>query len=416
MTHGNEPQQPQDEVLNWWDQPAHSAQPSDASTPQGGQSPAQGQPTAQGWQQSSAQGQPTAQGWQQSPAQGQPTAQGWQQPSSQDQPTPSTWQPSPTQGQPTPQGWQSPAQGQSTPQGWQSPAQGQSTPQGWQSPAQGQPIAQGWQQSPAQGQPTPPTLQQPPAPEQPNPQSWAQQAWQQPSDQPQSEGNPAYQAAPIYPAPPRKSYTGALVAVAVLVVAALGVAIGFFALSDRNDSDTSAADTTTAAAPTISKPPAITAAPGKPSAGHLSYTEYGNKDWDFKYDDVTLHADWVDGRDYADCHPIEKQGKLTALGCQYAAELVYKAENGGLMLTQFILGMGDEAEAAAAVGKYTDKDLSLRKGTYIEHFTTGKWKDGSRKEFVVVTFATATGAVDPSMVQKYLHYRNADTLAALIWR
>ncbi len=201
----------------------------------------------------------------------------------------------------------------------------------------------------------------------------------------------------------------------MLVVAALGVAIGFFALSDRN-SDTSAADTTTAVAPTIAKPPAITAAPGKPSAGHLSYTEYGNKDWDFKYDDVTLHADWVDGRDYADCHPIEKQGKLTALGCQYAAELVYKAENGGLMLTQFILGMGDEAKAAAAVGKYSDKDLSLRKGTYIEHFTTGKWKDGSRKEFVVVTFATATGAVDPSLVQKYLHYRNADTLAALIWR
>ncbi|RJO68270.1 hypothetical protein D5S18_33125 [Nocardia panacis] len=261
--------------------------------------------------------------------------------------------------------------------------------------------------------PSPPPYQQPPA--YPQPPAYQPNQAYQPS-------NPYYQANPVAP----KSNAGVFIGVVLGLVVLLGLGIGAVAYVTRDKESTNAAEDTfptlppettfpptNLPTPTFGRP---TGAPKSPTGARLGYAEYGGKDWDFKYADIALHADWVSGRDHDTCASIEKQGKLTALGCTYAAELVYKAEGGGLMLTQFILGMADADKAAAAMGKFSDRDLSLRKGTFVDNFTTGKWKDGSQKSFVVITIATAKDAVDPALVQKYLHYRNADTLGALIWR
>ncbi|WP_280248581.1 hypothetical protein [Nocardia abscessus] len=213
--------------------------------------------------------------------------------------------------------------------------------------------------------------------------------------------------------PPPKSGTGVVVGllgglVAVLIAVAVGVAVYPREHGHAQAAATSAEATTRASGVTSTRPV-------RPSSGRLSYTEYA-KDWDFRFDRVQLHADWVDGRDHAECDPIEVADKLTGLGCVYAAELVYRAEGGALMLTQFVLGMTDPDRAAAAKDRFTDADLKLRPGTYIKGYATGKWKDGSEKEFVVITFATATDAVDAPTVEKYLRYRHADTLGALAFR
>ncbi|MET9024642.1 hypothetical protein ABZW96_03380 [Nocardia sp. NPDC004168] len=229
---------------------------------------------------------------------------------------------------------------------------------------------------------------------------------------------PEWEAPPL--PPPPESRTGVVVALVIGVVAVL-VAVGIgVAPAPREEGHPQAAvataeATTRAGGGTSTRPASPSSRGAHPSAGRLSYTEFA-KDWDFRFDRVELHAEWVDGRDHADCHPIEAAGKLTGLGCVYAAELVYRAEGGALMLTQFVLGMADEGRAAAAKGRFTDADLALRPGSYLKGYATGKWKDGSEKEFVVVTLATATGAVDATAVEKYLRYRHADTIGALAFR
>ncbi|MGV9721142.1 hypothetical protein [Nocardia beijingensis] len=229
----------------------------------------------------------------------------------------------------------------------------------------------------------------------------------------------AWEAPPL-PPPSPKSRAGVIVAlvsgvVAVLVAVGIGVALSPREQGHAQAAITPAEATTRAGGATGTRPASPSSRGARPSPGRLSYTEYA-KDWDFRFDRVELHAEWVDGRDHADCHPIEAAGKLTDLGCVYAAELVYRAEGGALMLTQFVLGMADEGRAAAAKDRFSDADLRLRPGSYIKGYATGKWKDGDEKEFVVVTLATATGAVDAATVEKYLRYRHADTLGALAFR
>ncbi|MGK8522938.1 hypothetical protein ACRS6B_15865 [Nocardia asteroides] len=226
----------------------------------------------------------------------------------------------------------------------------------------------------------------------------------------------AWEAPPLPPPPPPRSSTGvilALVAGVVAVLVAVGVGV---AVSPRAGDHAYAT-----AAPTITTTSAVTttSATGtrspRPASGRPSYTEYAG-DWHFRFDRVELRADWVEGRDHADCRAIEVADKLTGLGCRYAVELVYRTEGGALMLTQFVLGMADQGRAAAAEDRFTDADLALRPGAYLEGYATGKWKDGSEKEFLVVTLATASDAVDAPTVEKYLRYRHADMLGALAFR
>lgn len=292
--------------------------------------------------------------------------------------------------------------------------------QGGQPPPQ-QPGQSWWDQPAQQADPT--RIAQPVS------QPWEAQQQGYPQQQGYQGGyaqQPPYQQ-PAPPPRPPKSNTGVIVAAILVVVAALVVGVGVIAYASRDKSEPQAADPSTSLVPATSAPettkpkstaksPSSTPRPTQSAGGRLSYTEYGGKDWDFKLDDVQLQATWVDGRDHQDCRPIEKAGKLSGLGCQYAAELVYKAEDGAIMLTQFIMGMSDKTKADAAIGKYTDSDLKLRRGTYIENFATGKWKDASEKEFVVLTVATATNAVDEATVSKYLKYLQADTLGALVFR
>ncbi|MFI6773614.1 hypothetical protein [Nocardia sp. NPDC050412] len=246
----------------------------------------------------------------------------------------------------------------------------------------------------------------------------AQQGWGQ-------TGYPmGYPSAPP-PSPPPKSKTGVIVAVVLGLVAVLGVGLVVIAARDKDQPQASNATATVVPATsaprattprtTATTPPPGQPPPGQPSSGKLTYADFAG-DWNFKFDSVELHADWVEGRDHANCRDFEVNGKLTGLGCQYAAEMVYRAEGGGLKITQFVLAMSTQGQATAALGKFTDEDLHLRPGTYIDNFVTGKWRDGTEKEFVVVTVVTANAAVAADTVKKYLQYRHADTLGALAFR
>lgn len=300
--------------------------------------------------------------------------------------------------QPDPAWWDQPA----TPPPGANPVQPQP---GW--PAQ--PEQPGWQQQ------QPPAWGAQPGYEQQQPPYGQQPGYGQPQP---AFGQPGYGQPP--PQPPR-SNTGLIVGIVVGVVAVLAVAIGaIVVVTNSGDSDDQAVATstttteTTTTAPTTTRKTTTTtkAAPG---GARFTYTEYG-KFWDFRQGDVALQADWVEGKDYNNCSSIEEGGKLTGLGCQYSSELVWKAENGGLMLTQFVIGMGDEAKATAAEGKFDDKDLNLRSGSYMANWETGKWRDGSEGQFLVITFATANASVPVETVEKYLRYRHSDTLGALLFR
>ncbi|MEU0543910.1 hypothetical protein ABZ319_29005 [Nocardia sp. NPDC005978] len=305
--------------------------------------------------------------------------------------------------QPDPAWWDRPAApppADPTQVNWAAQQQPPNPNSGWQQPQQPDPNS-GWQQ-----------------PQQPDPNS----GWQQP--QQQWGGQPAYGQQPGYgqppPTPPR-SNTGLIIGVVLGVVAVLAVAIGAVVVFTKDDGEqnqavttsTTTEESTTSEAPTTTKSTTTTKA--APSGGKFSYTEYG-QDWNFRLGDVALQASWVEGKDYSSCGPIEEGGKLTGLGCQYAAELVWKSENGGLMLTQFVLGMGDATAASGAEGQFDDNDLNLRSGSYIANWHTGKWRDGSEGQFLVITFATADASVAVDTVEKYLRYRHSDTLGALLWR
>ncbi|ATL68406.1 hypothetical protein [Nocardia terpenica] len=204
------------------------------------------------------------------------------------------------------------------------------------------------------------------------------------------------------------------------MVAVLVIGAGIVVLATRHKSGNHAS--ASAATPSLVPATTSSAATGRPTttssssaSSRFSYQEQA-KDWNFKLGDVSLHADWVEGVDHPTCADIEKNGKLTSLGCQYAAEMVYRAEDGGLMLTQFVMGMADADKASAASGQYSDSDLNLRPGSYIDHFAVGKWKDDAQGQYLVLTMVTATDAVDEDTAKKYLRYLHGDMLGALTFR
>lgn len=319
----------------------------------------------------------------------------------------------PQPGEPDAAWWDQPAQGTGGHQvqqpGW--PGQ-QPVDQGWQPTQTNWPAQQGYPQA---GQPQDTGYGQPPG--------FAQSLryGQQQPDGPGFPPPPGFPQQPGYPPQQPKSNTGLIIGVVLGAVVLLAVAVGAIVLVSGGDDATQADATSTTESPTLvpatSAPPRTTATTSKaaPGGSRFSYTEYG-KDWNFKLGDVALHATYVTGQDYDSCAPIEKAGKMTGLGCKRASSMAWKAENGGLMLTQLVLTMSDDAKASAAHNQFEDTDLELPDGSYIADFETGKWRDGSQSKFVVVTVATATAAVDEATVSKYLQYRNSDTIGALAFR
>ncbi|MEV0246587.1 hypothetical protein AB0H76_08380 [Nocardia sp. NPDC050712] len=261
-----------------------------------------------------------------------------------------------------------------------------------------------------------------------DPDRWGQEpewvAW--PDDTAKAVAAPVYSAtalalepvAPEVAAPEHDSARGPgrFVALGLAALLVLTAGSAFFLFRSNDASTPVAAGTTSATAANTVMPSLPKSAPVKPG-DRFSYTEFGMDAWDFKLGTVELHAEWVEGRDYDSCRDVERDAKLTALGCQYASELVYRTENGALMLTQFVLTMPDEHTAAAAAqNKFAGKDLRLRPGAYVANYTLGKWKTEAKKNFVVVTVATATDAVAEATVDKYLRYRHTDTALALTFR
>ncbi|MFE3795561.1 hypothetical protein [Nocardia tengchongensis] len=296
--------------------------------------------------------------------------------------------------------------------GWQ--GQRPVDPQGWQ-PTQTNWIGQ--QGYPQAGQPQGGGYAQPPGFAQSV--SYGQQPGvAQPPGFPPAPGFPQQ---PGYPPQQPKSKTGLIIGVVLGAVVLLAVGIGAIVLvSNSGDSTVADATSTTnsptlvpaTSAPTRTAPTTSKSAPGGKA---FSYTEFG-QDWHFKLGDVALQATYVTGKDFDSCTPIEDAGKLTDLGCQRASSMAWKAENGELMLTQLVLTMADADKAAAADGKFDDKDVILPAGSYIADFETGKWRDGNQGKFLVITVATTTASVDDATSSKYLKYRNSDTLGALAFR
>ncbi|WP_194813917.1 hypothetical protein [Nocardia sp. XZ_19_385] len=208
---------------------------------------------------------------------------------------------------------------------------------------------------------------------------------------------------------------GRLVALSLVALLVLTAGSAFFLFRDNGSTTEEASGATSSVSLAPNAPSPTQQVPVKPG-DRFSYTEFGMDTWNFKFGSVELHAEWVDGRDYDSCRDIERDTKLTALGCQYASELVYRSENGGLMLTQFVLTMPDEQTATAVQDKFTGKDLRLRPGSYVPDYAQGKWKTEAKKNFLVVTVATATDVVAEAVVDKYLRYRHTDTALALMFR
>lgn len=221
----------------------------------------------------------------------------------------------------------------------------------------------------------------------------------------------------------RKSGGGGVVLGLVLgIVLLLVIGIGVVALlahggSSKNDASststvvTSSAVASTGSSTSVARPTTSSVAASR----HFSYTEVA-KDWNFKLGNVALHADYVDGRDHPTCADFEVDGALTDLGCKYAAETVFRAEGGSLMLTEYVLGMQDADHATTAADTFSDSDMKLRPGSYIANFTVGKWVADAEKDFVVVTFVTTTAAVTEDTAKNYLHYKHTDMTGALTFR
>lgn len=282
-------------------------------------------------------------------------------------------------------------------------------PGGWGQQPQQDP--QGWgqqpQHDPAWGQQPPPAA----------PAYGAQPGWDQPG---YGQQQPGWDQQGYPPPQSPKPNTGLIIGLVVAVVAALVLVVGAVVVVNRKDDSnqaavTSTTTTTTTAATTTTETTTRRPTTTQPASNKLTYSEYDG-DWNFRLGDVALQAQWVQGKDETSCAPIEEAGKLTSLGCKYAAQLTWKAEGGAIVLTQFIVGMGDEAHASAAVDGFEDADVKLGPGMYVEHWETGKWRNSSEKEFLVITFATATATVPTETVEKYLKYRHNDTTGALLFR
>ncbi|MFD3706392.1 hypothetical protein ACFWUP_24895 [Nocardia sp. NPDC058658] len=231
--------------------------------------------------------------------------------------------------------------------------------------------------------------------------------------QPQQPAAYAQEIPPLGP-PPKKSNAGWIVIVLVLI-AGLIVGAGLLVSAGKSVAGSAVAASATGkpSSTTTGKPTTTTS---KPKAGaRLGYADYEGP-WNFKLGDVQMHADWVEGRDHKNCAPVEKGGKLTGFGCQYASELLLTAEGGAVKITQFVLGMKDAAAAESSADKIEEKDLNVRAVGMIDDFETGKWKASSSKEFVVITLVTATAAVDAALVEKYLRYRHGDIVGAIGFR
>ncbi|RMI30330.1 hypothetical protein EBN03_22035 [Nocardia stercoris] len=210
-----------------------------------------------------------------------------------------------------------------------------------------------------------------------------------------------------------------VVGLVAMMAAATGVVVAISHSHIRGNAAQSAAPTTTALVPATSTvAPVPTTTPAPPA--RFSFTEQA-KDWDITKEDTTLHAEWVEGIDHPDCGEIDASGKLAALGCQYAAEMVYRGEGGDLMITEFVLGMGtpEAATEAAAPGQLADTDIVLRPESYISDYGNGgasRWKADAQGSFVVYTVVTADSYVSEDTVDKYERFRHTDTMSSLMVR
>ena len=189
-------------------------------------------------------------------------------------------------------------------------------------------------------------------------------------------------------------------------------------------SATAPTDLPSASAPTApapSEPPTTTDPTDPPSTtspnGKLTAAEYAD-DWNFALGGVTLKADHVRGKDYADCTGLEVKDALSSRGCKYGVKVTFTALGGKVMFTHMILEMANEAKATKFANdkSLTDSDFNYVGEDIVADFDKGQWRARSAGKYVVITVCTGTKSATEKQVKDYLHYANADFTSALLWR
>lgn len=218
---------------------------------------------------------------------------------------------------------------------------------------------------------------------------------------------PAYQPPPMLgmpaqaPAPqPPTSKTPIMVAVIVGVVALLGLGtLLVVSLSGKDKNDV--ADPKDTQSSTQASEAASSAEPTEDAnkITDLTYSEFG-KDWDSSASDST--ATFINGWDYTDCHEFEEGTVLTDLGCEYAVELAFEAQDGDVKMSVFFLGMTDELAASGATYDIKDGDFYPRNEGFISEFSYGMWQAGYSSNITVLTVVTTTDAVEDAAGDAYL--------------
>lgn len=236
------------------------------------------------------------------------------------------------------------------------------------------------------------------------------------------------------PTPPRggRGVLVALLVVGVLVVAGIVATVVVLAGDDdptAADPARSATTTEPTSAPTSepptpttpasTEPPSSTAPPVDPDSP-FSYTEYGD-DWDFRFGDVALQADFEQGWDYPDCTSVEVGDALTSIGCVRASEWTLRALDDQLAMTHLVLTFDSAAAAQRAVddGLIDGDSFTVEPearlggdasaGTFKGDFTTDK-------PFVVITVETHAPVVRQAKADQFTGYGTADIVAALGFR
>ncbi|MGH8880819.1 MAG: hypothetical protein ACRD0P_26285 [Stackebrandtia sp.] len=287
----------------------------------------------------------------------------------------------------------------------------QPDPGGWGAPP---PPGGGYpDQNPPFGAPPPPAYDpaQPPGydPNQPVSGGWSAPASGPPGygQQPVSGnpmGGPGYPP-PMQNPPPRKNNTPIVVGAIVALVALVAVAaVLVVVLGNKDDGGGSASDSGTSATEAPSSQEETS--PADPDyIGSLSYADLG---YDWVSATTDAEATFKDGWDYAGCTDFEVAAALTDLGCEFAVEVAWRAEDEDVAIYAFFLGMTDTDTADTAVEEIQDADVVAHEEGEISDFDYGQWAIDSSRNIVILTSFTATADVSEEKCNEYIEEMPGD--------
>lgn len=225
---------------------------------------------------------------------------------------------------------------------------------------------------------------------------------------PISSGPSNYTPATNVPSGQPESNAPLYVLLSLGAVAVLGVvAVVVFSLANHNNEQDAALQE-----PKSTASSSATSNRGNPNSDQLdlNHSDF-NADWKSSRSDNK--ASHKDGWDYNDCSEIEDGSTLTDMGCEYATDNVFKAQDGKMLISNFYLGMTDEKAATEAKDGIKDNDFLLGADNLINDYKYGEWTIGSAENITVITVVTATKDVGDAVCDDYLEEMNLDMIDAV---